>query len=155
MNSWNRSTSYAHCVKIHSLPHVEGLASDPYDMLCQEAWEMQARNLFDRFDYEHEPDFMVGSNGRSDGYVVLYKSKKDGNRVVCMPGRGIDQNADFEDWDDDDLKERVKLIQDFDRLTVDLCLEFFTFCAENKIEKRTIQVEKEVDCVVPVGEQGE
>lgn len=40
--------------------------------------------------------------------------------LVVYPGRGIDSDADFEDWTVDELKDRVKLVQDFDKLCDDI-----------------------------------
>lgn len=36
--------------------------------------------------------------------------------IGCYPGRATDMNEDFEDWDMYALRERVKIVQDFDRL---------------------------------------
>lgn len=73
MNSWNNSTSYAHNVKIHKL----GLTSEQEDKL----WEMietdgfydEIRWLMDDFADQHNHEWQVGFNGRSDGYLVLYQ----------------------------------------------------------------------------------
>lgn len=37
-------------------------------------------------------------------------------RVVVYSGRGTDDGEDYEDWNIEELKERVRLVQDFDRL---------------------------------------
>lgn len=38
-------------------------------------------------------------------------------RLETYPGRGVDMGEDFEDWDNYALKDRVELVQDFDRIT--------------------------------------
>lgn len=40
--------------------------------------------------------------------------------IGVYPGRATDMNEDFEDWDMYTLRERVKLVQDFDRLSDNL-----------------------------------
>ena len=40
---------------------------------------------------------------------------------IYTTGASIDQNEDFEDWSIEDIRDRVKLVQDFDRLC-DNCL---------------------------------
>ena len=37
-------------------------------------------------------------------------------QTVIYPGRGTDEDEDFEDWGLADLKERVKLVQELDQL---------------------------------------
>ena len=37
-------------------------------------------------------------------------------QVVTYPGRGTDDSEDFEDWSMHELRERVKLVQELDRL---------------------------------------
>jgi len=37
-------------------------------------------------------------------------------QVVTFPGRGVDMGEDFEDWSLSALRERVRLVQEFDRL---------------------------------------
>lgn len=37
-------------------------------------------------------------------------------QVVTFPGRGVDMGEDFEDWSLSALRERVRLVQAFDRL---------------------------------------
>ena len=40
---------------------------------------------------------------------------------IYTTGASIDQNEDFEDWSIEDIRDRIKLVQDFDRLC-DNCL---------------------------------
>jgi hypothetical protein len=37
-------------------------------------------------------------------------------QVVTFPGRGTDDGEDYEDWSMDQLRERVKLVQELDSL---------------------------------------
>jgi len=36
--------------------------------------------------------------------------------VVCYPGRGTDDGEDYEDWSIEELRSRVKLVQELDKL---------------------------------------
>ena len=55
-------------------------------------------------------------------------------------GKGIDMGEDFEDWDIYSLKERVKLVQEFDELC-DKCLAEFVWLIDNaEIEEEEYEV---------------
>jgi len=157
MNSWNRSTSYANNMKIYKLGLTKKQESIAWDIICDEERDMAdpyytISELIDEFNQLHDYDFQVGSNGRSSGYLVLYKGgykvKKyfeqtdDGDfyspiyrerfskekaenhpsfektffSPFAYPGKEIDMHEDFKDWPMDQLRERVKLVQQFDRL---------------------------------------
>ncbi len=121
MNSWNRTRSIAHNVKLYNL-HLEGdwcralahLESGEYDTIS-----------FMIQDWEREhPGYTVSFNGRSNGYLVLYN--RAGSRSV------IPDTLDYESYEDykadmrdfygsvkanrDELVEFVRLVQAFDRL---------------------------------------
>ena len=56
------------------------------------------------------------------------------------PGKGTDMGEDFEDWDMYSLKERVKLVQEFDELC-DKCLAEFVWLIDNaEIEEEEYEV---------------
>ncbi len=42
--------------------------------------------------------------------------KKPPRSIAVFPGRGTDDGEDFEDWSMEELRERVRLVQEFDRL---------------------------------------
>ena len=156
MNSWNRSTSYANNVKVYNL----GLSREQEDKLYS---IMEVREFYDLinddlmlFALEHDYRWQVGFNGRSGGYLVLYRGfakpseyksfcKKCGQKnyqsveengckcgrcgaearvnytkapdeVGVYPGQSVDMDEDFNEWDIYSLRDRVRLIQEFDRL---------------------------------------
>jgi hypothetical protein len=136
MNSWNRLHSYANCVKIHRLELTKTQLETAYDIIsCDESsFYDELKDMFD--DFEVETGFPVGMNGRSSGYIVLYSS--DGTV------KGLDQDKDCEDWDDEDLLERVKLVQAFDKLC-DECVEVFAdYCDRYKAVEKEIMVPKKI-----------
>lgn len=77
MNSWNLATSYANCVKVHRL----GLTSAQ----LERAWEMlEMPQVFDalragfrRWAEARQWEWQIGFNGRSNGYLVLYRGGLD------------------------------------------------------------------------------
>ena len=63
---------------------------------------------------------------------------------------GLDQDRDFEDWSMHSLRQRVDLVQDFDRC-VDTCRDIFIEgCKTLKVVEQQIMVSKTVKTVVPV-----
>ena len=84
MNSWNRSTSYAVCVKVDRfVPH--DLLSDAYDLLNVESTYYNGRDIISEFEKRHKYEWQIGSNGRSSGYLVLYSGgrKASGYKSYC------------------------------------------------------------------------
>lgn len=121
MNSWNRTRSIAHNVKLYNL-NLEGdwcralahLESGEYDTISFmiQVWER-----------EHS-GYSVSFNGRSNGYLVLYN--KNNSRSVFPESLSYetyeDYKADMRDFygsvkaNRDELVEFVKLVRDFDKL---------------------------------------
>lgn len=146
MNSWNRSTSYANCVKLHALDIPEPLKDKAYEFIyasCDE-YQWDVRDAIN--DFIHATGYSAGFNGRSDGYIVMYDTERDASGALQVyPGRNIDQFEDFEDWEDSSLAERVKLVQEFDKLC-DTIRNIFLFYVENSeiqdIEVQHVEVKR-------------
>lgn len=124
MNSWNGLTSYANNVKIYNL----GLTNEQENYACDILSCDSADTLYDEIGYIcdnffYETGYKIYSNGRSGGYLVLYRAETY---------NGIDQDEDFEDWDMSELKERVKLVQAFDK-ACDRIRETFIYCLDNSM----------------------
>lgn len=138
MNSWNKNTSYAHCIKLH---RNLGLPNDincdiMHDMVFNPKWCNHMGNLIDQFGEVQDHNWQVGTNGRSGGYLVLYHG--------CYSGKSIDQNEDFHEWDMNELNMRVDLICDFDMLVSDIVINFAAFCRTYDIIEQTIMVPKKI-----------
>lgn len=161
MNPWNLHTSYAHNVKIHNLRLTSEQEDKFFEMmgegLLTEFWN-DVEELFIN-EFREETGYTIGSNGRSDGYLVLYdcekqyldyksvcrycgqfnyKSVEESGNCICgkcgKEGRinlqhqiyrwntlvhSIDDNEDFNDtkeWPLYKLRDRVELVQKFDKL---------------------------------------
>ena len=69
MSSWNQSTSYAVNVKVHNLPNNY----NAYEMLEQEEAFYEINELIEEFAERYNHCRQIGFNGRSSGYMVMYK----------------------------------------------------------------------------------
>lgn len=122
MNSWNQLKSIANNVKIYNL-NLEG---DHWNALryLEDDQYVNVNSMIEDWEAEH-PDYVVGFNGRSGGYLVLYNK---GNNRNVLPNEIIDFD-NYEDFKDNlkeywggvkyfmsDLRYYTKLVQDFDKL---------------------------------------
>jgi hypothetical protein len=76
MSSWNRATSYAHCIKIHRLGLTSEQSDKAYEMLDTDFWD-EIRWSIDDFTTSQGSCYTIGTNGRSGGYLVLYQSRRE------------------------------------------------------------------------------
>jgi len=86
MNSWNRSTSYANNIKLHNVEKPEAVDSDAWwEILWITDWQEKLSDLLEDFSRKHNWQWQAGINGRSGGYVVLYKGgiKPSGYKSYC------------------------------------------------------------------------
>lgn len=146
MNSWNRSTSYANNMKLYNLPLTDKQRDALYkimDIECDSPYQL-IRRLLNEFGANHKYRWQAGFNGRSGGYVVLYEGKIEDGRVVTYPGRNIDMNVDFNEWDDKALQNRVKLVQDFDKLCDDIIDEAIYIAENYEIQNIEVVTTKQV-----------
>ncbi len=68
MNSWNRSTSYANCIKLHQIDKPDDIDSDTWwEMLWITEWQEKLSDLLEDFGRKHEWQWQAGINGRSGG----------------------------------------------------------------------------------------
>jgi len=124
MNSCNNSTSYAHNMKVYNLGLESEIEDRLYELLECEEFYWPINDLTDGFGKKHGYSWQAGFNGRQGGYLVLYQGGKYQNgQVYFSPGRGTDQGEDFTNWDMCALRDRVKLVQEFDRLAEDILYE--------------------------------
>jgi hypothetical protein len=155
-----------------------------YELLDVEDSFYQINDLCREFDEDHDYIWQVGFNGRSGGYLVLYRGgydrktiftfennrtdndnqaidyadgygwltkdeaikkgvfQKEIKRIHSYPGKDVDQGEDFSEWTMDELRDRVKLVQEFDKLTDD-CLAELLYMIENcEVEEETYCVKK-------------
>lgn len=130
LNSWNRLESIANDVKLYKL-NLEGDWTNVIRYLTDVAdcggLQLAIEDETLAFNEEHYPNYRVGFNGRSNGYLVLYNSEN--NRSV-LPDCVTDYDT-YEDFKEDikagwngynvsdfnrELRDAVELVRDFDRL---------------------------------------
>ncbi|MCD8109989.1 MAG: hypothetical protein LUE14_07810 [Clostridiales bacterium] len=73
-NSWNRSTSYAHNLKIHNLGLGKDAEDKLYDILYSDAEGTydSVNNMISDFGARHNWEWQAAFNGQSGGHLVLY-----------------------------------------------------------------------------------
>ena len=188
MNSWNRATSYANCVKVHRLDLTREQMNKAWAMLDMSEVFDAIHGIIHEWSAEREWRWQAGFNGRSGGYLVLYQGGMDYKKaktaqcdicgkltwhkenvpcttqgcpgtltvlekpraqIVTYPGRGLDQSEDFGEWSTDQLRERVKLVQEFDKLCDAVVAEFLHYCNAYTIIEKDIMVPKTVKVLEP------
>lgn len=155
MNSWNGLKSIANNVKLYKL-NLKGDWTNVIRYLTDigdcGSLQMQIDDELREFDEKFYPNYRVGFNGRSNGYLVLYNS--DNNKSILPPCV-----TDYECYED--FKKDVKSpyygyrVRDFDRElrdTVEVVREFDKLCDRlrdivNEFSKRDFEVDKITDAV--------
>ena len=141
MNSWNNSTSYAHNMKVHHLGLTADHRNRAYDLVDMPEVRDAAEGLCDDFAADCGYSWKAMFNGRSAGYLVLYQSV---DSKTCYPGRATDMGEDFSDWEEDQLRDRVELVQRFDRLRDVLISELVYYCENYTIVEDEVLVPRKV-----------
>ena len=90
MRSWNRGTSFSRNIKLHRIQfpdnETRNRAWDLFDV--EEAFE-GFNDVLLEFNIRHDYHYQIGTNGRSGGYLVLYKGgKKDSGYKSYCPACG-------------------------------------------------------------------
>lgn len=134
MNSWNGSKSLAYNLKIYNVIDRE-LQDACYELLdTGYFYEDYINPIVYAFERKYNHEWQAGFNGRSGGYLVLYKGgiNSDG-RCYCKPGMNIEDN---------EVPSEVK--KDFRKLAVDI-VKTAEYMAKNyKVEEEEILVPKKV-----------
>jgi len=142
LNSWNRSHSYAHNIKIRNLPINSKQKDKLFEMIETSDFWYAINGKICNFEIEND-GWTVGFNGRSGGYIVLYQRKLENGREY-ITSKGVDEEMDFEDWVDEDLVDRVKIITKFDKLCDDI-LETVRYLLDTyDVKEKTIRVPQKI-----------
>jgi hypothetical protein len=92
MNSWNLSKSLAYNLKVYNVIPNE-YRDRVYELMEIERFYDPINMLISDFDNEFDYKWQARFNGRSGGYLVLYKGEKDDNgQVYSQPGLNIEDN---------------------------------------------------------------
>ena len=86
MNSWNGVESLAYNLKVYNVIDYK-LQDKVFELMEAEDFYDEINDLIWCFDVNHNYEWQAGFNGRSGGYLVLYKGgiKPDGTKY-CRPG---------------------------------------------------------------------
>ncbi len=85
-----------------------------------------------------------------DGTLTLLKSPVF--QVFTQPGKGMDMEQDFEEWEDDSLRSRYDLVKEFDA-SVDECISVFKMLVDScKVVENEIMVPKTIRVIECAGE---
>ena len=89
MNSWNGVESLAYDLKVHHVIDYK-LQDKVFELMEAEDFYDEINEMIWLFDMSHNYEWQAGFNGRSGGYLVLYKGgiKPDGTKY-CKPGLEI------------------------------------------------------------------
>lgn len=71
-------------------------------------------------------------------------------QINTFPGRGTDDGEDFADWDLYELKERVKLVQEFDALADSIVQHAIEYARNYVVEEEEILIPKTQKVLVPI-----
>jgi len=92
MNSWNLSTAPAYNLKVYNVISNE-LQDKVYELMNCENFYDEINLLKNDFDAEHNYKWQAGFNGRSGGYLVLYRGGKyESGRVYLYPAKHIEDS---------------------------------------------------------------
>ncbi|MDO8941065.1 MAG: hypothetical protein Q7U98_18075 [Methylicorpusculum sp.] len=76
MRPWNRSTAYAHNIKLHRLGLTAKQLAQAYELMDVDYWD-EIRWPIEAFTEAQGGCYTLCVNGRSGGYLVLYRSKRE------------------------------------------------------------------------------
>jgi hypothetical protein len=99
-------------------------------------------------NYQEVPDGQTGICGRCDA-----KARKNFTQthmqVFTWPGKDVDMNEDFRDWSSDQLRDRVRLVQEFDKLCDLIVDEYISTCRKYRITEKEILAPKTIKVLEP------
>jgi len=75
--------------------------------------------------------------------------KKTHMRTFTMPGKEMDEDPnDFDSWDTDSLRDRVRIVWDFDKTIQKVLDAFIDFVKNHRVEEKEIMIPKTVKVAV-------
>ena len=95
------------------------------------------------------PEGQTGICGRCEAKARV-NFKETHMQVFTWPGKDVDMYEDFEGWTLHELRDRVELVQEFDKLCDDITSEYFDLCRNYRIAEEEILVPKTIKVLEPV-----
>ena len=81
---------------------------------------------------------------------VLRVLEKPVPQIFTWPGKGVDEHEDWAEWDLGSLRERTRLVQDFDRACGLAVATFVGFCNMYRVVEKTVPLPTRVRVLEPV-----
>lgn len=100
-------------------------------------------------NYQSVPEGQKGICGRCNAKERV-NFKQQHMQIFTWPGKDIDMNEDFHDWELFQLRNRVKLVQEFDVLCDNIIEAFIETCRSYRIVEEEILVPKTIKILEPV-----
>ena len=100
-------------------------------------------------NYQSVPNGEKAICGRCDAQERI-NFKQTQMQVFTWPGKDVDRDEDFHRWELSELKNRVELVQGFDRLCNNIVGTFIDTCRSYRIVEEEILVPKTVKILEPV-----
>ena len=100
-------------------------------------------------NYQDVPEGKIGTCGKCDATARI-NFKQTHMQVFTWPGKSIDEYEDFEGWTLSQLRERVELVQEFDRLCDTIVAEYIYLCTSYRIAEEEILVPKTIKVLEPI-----
>jgi len=103
-------------------------------------------------NYQAVPDGQIGICGRCEAKARV-NFKQTHTEVFTWPGRDTDMRETFEGWTLSQIRDRVELVQDFDRLSDEIIETYLQICRNYRIAEQEILVPQTIKVLEPIGEQ--
>lgn len=100
-------------------------------------------------NYQPVPENGTGLCGRCEAKARV-NFKQTHMQVFTWPGKSVDEHEDFEGWTLSEIRERVELVCDFDRLCDDIVNEYIYACLNYRISEEEILVPKTIKVLEPL-----
>jgi len=100
-------------------------------------------------NYKEVLEGQTGVCGRCEAKARVNYSQTH-MQVFTFPGRDVDMGEDFRDWGMEELRQRVRLVQEFDQLCDDISSEYIDTCKNYRISEEEIFVPETIKVLEPV-----
>ena len=100
-------------------------------------------------NYKAVPEGLIGICGRCNAKARVNFTQKD-MQVFTWPGKDVDMSEDFQEWSLSEIRDRVELVQTFDRLCDSIVTEYIDTCLKYRISEEEIFVPKTIKTLEPV-----
>jgi len=101
-------------------------------------------------NYQKVPEGQKGVCGRCEAKTRVNFTKTH-MQIFTWPGRNTDMGEDFHGWGIEELRQRVKLVQEFDQLCDSVVDEYISVCRNYRITEEEIFVPETIKVLEPVG----